>query len=90
MNKIFNQILKARNGHYCHVVEVSSPYELEAIVESVYDEFIDQYAIDDIKEFFNTLQVYFLDDESLTDEQNKELENEVYNFSFNAFIDQLN
>lgn len=90
MNKLFNHILQTRNGHYCHVVEVNSPYELESIVESIYDEFSDQFTIDDIKEFFNTIQVYFLESDDLSEEQNTYLENEVYSFNFNDYIDNLN
>ena len=39
MNKIFNEILKARKGHYCHCVEVNHAYELESIADQIIDEF---------------------------------------------------
>ena len=90
MNKLFNHIAQSKNGHYCHVVEVNNTYELESIVESIYDEFIDRFTIEDIKEFFNTIQVYFLESDYLSEEQNSYLENEVYSFNFNVFIDSLN
>lgn len=90
MNKLFNHISQARNGHYCHAVEVNNHYEIESIVESIYEEFVDQFTIDDIKEFFNTIQVYFIESDDLSEEQNTYLENEVYSFNFNDYIDSLN
>ncbi len=81
MNPILNNIIEARGGQYCHVIEVETVWELGEAVESLYSEFIDLYSIDDIKDFFNTLQVYALNDEN---------EEEIYNFNFNECIDNLN
>lgn len=90
MNPILNKCIKSRNGNYCHALEVSNTYELKSIIESVYDENINDYSIEDIKDFFNSIQLYHLVDETESDEQNNENENLVYNFDFDQFIDSLN
>lgn len=90
MNPILNKCIESRNGNYCHALEVSNTYELESIIESVYDENINDCSIEDIKEFFNTIQLYHLVDETESDEQNSENENLVSNFDFDQFIDSLN
>lgn len=72
-NPILNKIIEDRNGHYCHCVEVSTVYELECIVESIVGEYGDDYSFNELLEFFQTLEVYCLDDSQ---------EDETYNFNF--------
>jgi hypothetical protein len=38
MNALLNKVYRAKNGHYCHVVEVSTVYDLENIAESILSE----------------------------------------------------
>ena len=85
MNPIFQEILDARNGHYIHALEVSNVYELEAILESLFNEFSDKYSIEVLIDFRSTLGIYYFDDEN----ENEIDENEVYNFNVTEFLQIL-
>ena len=39
MNRILSKVLDQRKGHYCHALEIGSVYELETVIESLYQEF---------------------------------------------------
>lgn len=80
MNPIYKEILEARNGHYVHALEVSNVYELESVLESLYNEFIDKYGIEVLIDFCSTLEIYCLDDET---------EKEVYEFNVTEFLESL-
>jgi len=81
MNTILSNIIKSRGGHYVHVLEVYSRYELESIVEMLYHEFAQQYTTEQILEFFETLSVYGMADE---------VENEnIYDLDLEKFILEL-
>lgn len=85
MNPIYQEILDARNGHYIHALEVSNVYELESILESLFNEYIDKYSIETIIDFCTTLSIYYFDDEN----ENEVDENEVYNFDVTEFLSNL-
>ena len=85
MNPIYQEILDARNGHYVHALEVSNVYELESILESLFDEYIDKYSIETIIDFCDTLLIYYFDEEN----ENEVDENEVYNFDVTEFLQNL-
>ena len=76
MKTIIDTIIEARNGHYCHALEVSDVYELETVVESIIDEFPDQEEKEYI-DFFSTMSIYSLDDAN---------EQAIYDFSFTDYI----
>lgn len=38
MNILVDKCYEARNGHYCHVLEVNDVYELQSAIESIYDQ----------------------------------------------------
>ena len=78
MNKILENIYKNRSN-YCHALEVSNKYELISCIESLYDEFIIEYTLDELIDFFNTMSIYCLDEE----------EEEVYNFDINNYLKEL-
>lgn len=77
MNALLEKVIELRNGHYCHVVEVSEVYELENIAEAIIKENEDLFDAETIIDFLETLTVYCLDDAN---------EKEVYNFSFREYI----
>jgi hypothetical protein len=85
MNPIYQEILDARNGHYIHALEVSNVYELEAICESLFSEYIDKYGIEVLIDFCSTLEIYYFDDEN----ENENDENEVYSFNVTEFLQNL-
>ena len=78
MNPILKQCVESRNGNYCHVIEVADKYEVENIVESIAGE---GWEKPDLIEFFNTIEVYCLVEEN---------EDDVFNFNFEEFINELN
>ena len=85
MNPIFKKILEAKQGHYVHALEVSNIYELESILESLFNEYINEYDIETIIDFCTTLEIYYFDDEN----ENEFDENEVYNFNITEFLKSL-
>ena len=79
MNPILEQAISARNGHYCHVVEVSNKYELECIADAIFNENENEHKVSDIIDFLESLEVYCLEDEN---------EDEVFDFSFTDYLEQ--
>ena len=88
-NSILEYMLKERNGIYCHALEVSSVYELECTIENFIGELQNQFTIEDFKVFFNTMELYYLSDEGLSDIENENNETELYDFDINSAIDDL-
>lgn len=91
MNPIYETIVKARDGHYCHALELTYTYELECIIDSIIEEFEDgQFSDDatiyDVVSFFQTIQIYFIEDEELTSDENSVLENTLHAFNFKNYI----
>lgn len=81
MNAIVNKVIEKRNGHYCHALEVSDLYELQSAVDSLYNEFTkDGFTKDEIIEFFESLELYCLEDEN---------EDEIFSFIFADYINNL-
>ena len=78
--KILDRIIKDRNGFYCHAIEVNDMYEIESIIESIIELFEDQYTESEYIEFFETISIYYLG-------ENSKEEKEVYNFSFTEYIE---
>jgi hypothetical protein len=86
-NKLYNKIVEERNGNYCHAIEVNSIYEIESIIESVFQNYESEEITEkDILNFFESIQLYFLEDEEATEEENRKNEDEVYNFNFENYI----
>tara|TARA_R110002050_G_scaffold243400_1_gene379922 strand:- start:16 stop:258 length:243 start_codon:yes stop_codon:yes gene_type:complete len=79
MNEIIEQIASTK-FNYCHAIEVMDIYELESIVGILTDEFRENYEIKEIKDFFNTMSIYAL---------NEENEDEIWNFDIENYIDEL-
>ena len=73
MNAILDKVIEQRNGHYCHVLEVSDVWELESILEQIVDMFSNEFSDEEIQEFIDTLSIYCLDETQ---------EEEVYNYQF--------
>ena len=87
-NTIFNTILKNRNNHYSHALEVSTPYEIEIAIESIWGEFEETATIQELKDFFNSMELYYYETDENDDQiENEENENEVYSFNIDLFID---
>lgn len=85
-NKLLYKIIEERKGLYCHVIEVTDKYNLESIIEAVFDTYeSEEITATDIFYFFDSIQVYHLEDEELSPEQNKENEEQVYNFNFEEY-----
>lgn len=82
-NSILEYIIKHRQGHYCHVIEVGSTYQIECVIESLIDELKDQFTKQDFVGFFDTIEVIAYVDPDDNDglELTREQEDEIYNFS---------
>lgn len=89
MNPIFESVLKSRNGNYCHVVEVECLYSLKSIIECLYDEFINDYLFDDVKEFIALLEIYHLESDELSSEENEEQESLINDFNIEVYLNEL-
>ena len=89
-NIIFNTILENRTGHYCHALEVASSYEIENAIESMWSEFEYIATIEDLKDFFNSIELYYYEeDEDGQRVDDKANEEEVYNFNIDESINNL-
>lgn len=73
---IINDIME-RKPNYCHVLEVEDIFELQSIIENLVDEFTDNYSADDIIEFFNTIEIYSLNDAN---------DDAIYDFNVEAYV----
>lgn len=82
MNPLLEKVIERRKGHYCHVVEVSTVYELEVIAEAIVSENKNDFSIEVITEFLETLDIYYLAEE----EENEQEREAIYNFSFTEYI----
>jgi hypothetical protein len=80
MNAILEQVINARNGHYCHALEVSDVYELQSIIDSLYDEFAGQHEKKVIIDFISSMEMYCLEEAN---------EEEVFNFNISEYIESL-
>ena len=78
---ILDTIIEQRNGMYCHALEVHDAYELDAIVESIYSDFISTHTKEDIISFFSNIELYALDESN---------EEEIYNYNFEEAVDYCN
>ena len=78
-NKIFYNLYETK-FNYCHALEVNDVYELQNFIESLVNEFVHVYSDQDIIEFFETIELYCLNDEN---------ENEVYNFDILNYVNEL-
>jgi len=87
MNAIIEEIAKARNGQYCHVIEVSNTSEMENIAEAIHEQYTEEHKQEVIIDFLETLEVYYYVE---NDEDHSEKDEEaVYNFSFTNYINSL-
>lgn len=77
MNRISEQILEQRKGHYCHALEVENVYHLESVIESLVGEFHKDFSLEEITDFICSMELYCLVEEN---------EEEVYNFNINEYI----
>lgn len=78
-NPVFEDIVKARNGHYCHVVEVSDVSELEEIANIINFEFSSKHGEGNVIDFLQSLEVICTDPTK---------EGEVYSFSFKEYMEE--
>lgn len=86
-NKLFNDILESRKGHYCHVIETESAYSFECIIESIIQESGDKYSLEDYIQFFQTIDLYYLPFDG--EEENKEDETELYNLNIKDTVTEI-
>jgi len=81
-NPILDDVIKERNGHYCHALEVDNVYEIESTIEELIGEG-NEYTEDNYIEFFTTMELYYLP----IDKHNDDDEKAVYDFNFKEYIE---
>ena len=83
-NRILEEVLKNR-FNYCHVLEVDSLYELQSIIDNLYDGWINegaygiQYSHNEVVDFLGSLEIYCLEEEE---------EEEVYEFNITNYLNE--
>lgn len=82
MNRLLDHIITERNGHYCHALELDSAYAYECVIEQIVSDYKDSFTVDEIIEFFDSIELYFLADECSTSEWNDAAEQELYDFDY--------
>ena len=89
MSRLLNHIIKERKGHYCHALELDSTYSLECVIEQIVSDYKDSFTLEEIKEFFSSIDIIYYYDEDLYDgeyvrneEQQKNDEEELYAFDY--------
>lgn len=79
MNRLLDHIIKERNGHYCHALEIDSAYSYECVIEQIVSEFKDSFTLDEIIDFFNSIELYYYTGD---EPEYKEEEEQLYNFDY--------
>jgi hypothetical protein len=82
MNRILENIIENMGGHYCHCLEVEDLYQLEETIAQLVGEFINEYTMNEIIEFFESIEIYYLGDDH-------QEETEIYSFNMEKFIIEL-
>lgn len=84
--KILDYMIEQRNGHYCHVLELTDVYDLECVIESFIMDLGEQFSLQDYLEFFNSIEIYFVADECSTSEWNDAIECELYDADISELV----
>lgn len=87
MNRLLDHIIEERKGHYCHALELDSAYDYECVIEQIVSDYKDSYTLEEIKDFFSSISLYYYydadsDERRLTEEQQGIAENELYAFDY--------
>lgn len=89
MNAILEKMY-ANRMNYCHAIEVSTVYELKNVIDTLYSEFENEFTIEEIKEFFNTMTIIAFDTHGDSDQNEYEFEeDEINEFVTDSYIDEL-
>lgn len=91
MSRLLNHVIKERNGHYCHALELDSAYSYECVIEQIVSEYKDDFSRNDIIRFFDSLEViYYVKNEDdagmLTDDDKSGFEEELLNVDYKQII----
>ena len=84
--KILDYIIEQRKGHYCHALELTDVYDLECVIESLIMELGEQFTLSDYLDFFNSVEIYFVADDTLTSEKNDAIECELYDADISELV----
>ena len=52
-------------------------------------DWLSEFTKEDFKEFFNSMSIYHLTDDEITEEENELEEQKLYDFDVDSFIDEL-
>ena len=85
-NRLLGHITQERNGHYCHALELDSVYSYECVIEQIVSDYKDEFTQDEIISFFDSMELYYLADDTLTSEWNDDAEQQIYDFDYKQCI----
>jgi hypothetical protein len=92
MKTILEIVIERRNGHYVHAFE-GCVDDLINTIYVIYLEYIDTHTKKDIIEFFESMELYYLniyDEEEDTNEETEDIrKDELYEFDIEDYINQL-
>ena len=92
-NPLFNKILKVKNGHYCHALEIYSIEELESIIYEVINQYKGSfgYTMQDLKvfiEFFSSMHIYPIEGD-MNRFLWKDFEEDLYNLNMRELVTEI-
>ena len=83
MSRLLDHIIKERNGHYCHALELDSAYSYECVIEQIVSDYKDSFTLEEIIEFFKSIELYYYTGD---EPEYKEEEEQLYNFDYIQLI----
>jgi uncharacterized LabA/DUF88 family protein len=92
MKTIIEIITNNRKGRYVHAFE-GCLEDFQNAIDMIYSEFINTHTKKDIIEFFESIELYYLntyDEEQDTDEETEQIrKDELYSFNIEDYIEQI-
>ena len=82
MTILLNHIIEERKGCYCHALELDNVYGFECVIEQIVSDYKNIFTLNEIIEFFDSIELYYLPDDTLTSEHNDAQEEEIYNYDY--------
>ena len=86
MPRLLDHIIEERKGYYCHALELDNVYGFEYVIEQIVSDYKNSFTLKEVIEFFDSIELYYLPDDTLTSEHNDAQEEELYNYDYVNYI----
>ena len=83
MSRLLDHIIKERNGHYCHALELANYYEYECVIKQIVSDYKGNFTKDEIIDFVISIDLYYYNGD---EPECAEDEEQLYNFDVAEFI----